>query len=130
MQVRNTHQRKLICSIMEGNKNHPTADEIYELARQQDSHISRGTVYRNLHQLVEQNVLLKILVPNSSDHYDSRTDLHYHFYCECCEKIYDVPFKNEKVVDDFPLGMKRQGFKMKSCSLLFMGTCPECSKKV
>jgi Fur family peroxide stress response transcriptional regulator len=73
--------------------------------------------------------LLKILVPNSSDHYDSRTDLHYHFYCECCEKIYDVPFKNEKVVDDFPLGMKRQGFKMKSCNLLFMGTCPNCSKK-
>ena len=81
MQVRNTQQKRLILSLMDGNKNHPTADQIYELARQQDPHISRGTVYRNLHQLVEQNVLLKILVPNSSDHYDSRTYFHYHFYC-------------------------------------------------
>ncbi|MGP1496179.1 MAG: transcriptional repressor, partial [Treponema sp.] len=45
MQGRNSAQRTLILSLMEGNGDHPTADEIYSRARLLDSKISRGTVY-------------------------------------------------------------------------------------
>lgn len=127
MQVRNTQQKQLILSIMDGNKNHPTADEVYEAARKHDSHISRGTVYRNLNQLVEAKKILKILVPDSSDHFDSCVDDHYHFFCNKCEKVFDIPYKNKKVIDDFPKEMEKAGFVMESSNLIIMGRCPNCN---
>jgi len=128
MQVRNTNQRKIILEIMKDNFTHPTADEIYEQARKIDCHISRGTVYRNLGILSEQGDILKICVPNGSDHYDSRLHEHYHFCCSICGKMYDVPetlvLETKAVSDE----MAKNGFSVNAHNLIFTGLCPECNK--
>lgn len=129
MQVRNTTQRKLILDIMKDNYTHPTAEEIYEKARSIDPHISRGTVYRNLGFLSKTGEILKICVTNGSDHYDSTLNEHYHFCCNKCGKMCDVPeavqIETSKVYEH----MKNQGFSINSHSLLFTGLCPDCNKK-
>lgn len=128
MQTRNSNQRKIILDIMKDNYTHPTADEIYEQARKIDGHISRGTVYRNLGVLSESGEILKISVPNGSDHYDSRLHEHYHFCCAKCGKMYDVPGTinlETKIISD---EMAKDGFRVNSHNLIFSGLCPECNK--
>ena len=126
MQTRNSNQRKIILEIMKDNYSHPTADEIFEEARKVDAHISRGTVYRNLGILSEQGEILKVSVPDGSDHYDSTLTNHYHFCCSKCEKMFDIPesvtIETEKVAST----MAKEGFSVYSHSLIFNGICPEC----
>ena len=53
-QQRNTRQRQLVLDVVRGRRDHPTAEQIYQSVREQDAHVSRGTVYRNLNLLCEQ----------------------------------------------------------------------------
>lgn len=128
MQNRNTNQRKLVFDLMEKNYTHPTADEIYELARKIEPHISRGTVYRNLNFLSEKGEILKISVPDSAEHFDCTVKDHYHFHCDICGKLCDTPesvfVEMEKAVKE----MEEKGFSVQGHNLIFTGICPECSK--
>lgn len=126
MQARNTNQRKLVLDLMTGNKTHPTADEIYELARKRDAHISRGTVYRNLNFLAQSGEILKINVPNGADHFDSTLTEHFHFCCKKCGKMWDVP-GNVKIETGTALKkMSDDGFLVTERNLVFTGFCPDC----
>ncbi|MCR5725110.1 MAG: transcriptional repressor [Treponema sp.] len=127
MQNRNSAQRTLILNIMDGNKSHPTADEIYETARKSDPHISRGTVYRNLNLLVETGALLRIPVPDGADHYDSTLVEHYHFFCKKCNKVLDVPEFYPSEVISAEEKMTQLGFKSITHAIVFEGLCPDCS---
>lgn len=128
MQVRNTNQRKLILDIMKDNYSHPTADEIYEKARELDSHISRGTVYRNLAFLVESGNLLKVTVPQGADHYDCTLSEHYHFNCTKCGRIFDAPEDIKVQFDAVSDQMSKNGFTVNGHNLIFTGLCPDCNK--
>lgn len=127
MQSRNTNQRKIILDIMKENYTHPTADEIYEKARSINPHISRGTVYRNLGVLSESGEVLKICVPNGSDHYDSTLKEHYHFVCSKCGKMYDIPQTIKIDTELVSELMSKDGFEIKSHNLVFLGLCPDCN---
>ncbi|MCR4822351.1 MAG: transcriptional repressor [Treponema sp.] len=127
MQNRNSAQRTLILNIMNGNKNHPTADEIYDAARKADPHISRGTVYRNLNLLVEKGELLRIPLPDGADHFDSTLVEHYHFHCRKCGRVLDVPEFCPSEVLSAEKKMLGLGFKSLTHSIVFEGVCPDCS---
>ena len=128
--VRNTAQRNLVLKLMENNFSHPTADEVYENARKIDPHISRGTVYRNLNLLAEAGLIAKVMVPSGADHFDSTLSLHYHFQCDKCDKLYDLPAGCCPKLDSVIRGMEDQGFSVESHNLTFNGICPECAKKL
>ncbi|MCR4789938.1 MAG: transcriptional repressor [Treponemataceae bacterium] len=128
MQVRNTNQRKLILDLMTDNYSHPTADEIYEAARKLDPHISRGTVYRNLNFLAESGSILKISVPDGADHFDSTLKPHYHFHCEKCGRMYDVPQSIKLEMSNAIQEMQENGFSVQDHNLIFTGLCPDCRK--
>jgi len=125
MTTRNTRQRQLILSLMEDNHAHPTADEVYERARALDAHISRGTVYRNLHALVEAGLITHVTLPDSADRYDCRADHHYHFLCRACGKTVDLPMPYREELNDVA-GLP--GYAVESHRLLLMGLCPNCRK--
>ncbi len=124
---RNTRQRELIARLMEGNENHPTADEIYALARNADPRISRGTVYRNLNFLAETGAIRRLAVSGGPDHYDGRLEDHYHFVCRNCRKVFDTPIPYSDSLNRTPEGMK--GFRTERHHLLLIGLCPACAER-
>lgn len=128
MTVRNTKQRDLVAKLMQNNFSHPTADEIYENARLENPHISRGTVYRNLNFLAESGAIQKIVVPNGADHFDSTLETHYHFNCSVCGKMFDVPRNVTLEIHNAVEEMQNQGFSIEGHNLIFTGICPECRK--
>lgn len=123
---RNTHQRALILKIVRANANHPTADEIYDLARELDPTISKGTVYRNLSLLADMGEIRKLTMPVGPDHYDFNLSNHYHFICRHCYRVVDadIPYKD----DLNRAGAGKEGYVTEWHRLILVGLCPECNK--
>ena len=78
MIYRNTVQRAMTLEAVRRLHSHPTAEEVYRQVAAEYPSISRATVYRNLRQLAESGLLLKINTTDGADHFDHRCDAHYH----------------------------------------------------
>ncbi|MEG1190510.1 MAG: transcriptional repressor [Oscillospiraceae bacterium] len=126
--LRNTPQRQLVLETVRSNTNHPTADEIYDLARERDPLISKGTVYRNLNLLYSLNEIQKLSMPYGPDHYDFNLAKHYHFICRSCCKVVDAELSYEDSFNNVEADLP--GYKTEWHRLVFVGLCPECIKKI
>jgi Fur family ferric uptake transcriptional regulator len=122
-----TQQRQIVMEELEKLCNHPTADELYDAVRRRMPSISKGTVYRNLQILAEQESVRTIESAGGVRHYDHNTHEHYHVKCTCCGKVADV------ALDDLglPRLSKRQtsGYTIDGHNLELFGLCPTCQKK-
>lgn len=124
--MRNTKQRQLVLGLVTDYGTHPTADEIYEQARDRDPRISRGTVYRNLNVLSEAGEIRKLNMPTGPDHFDCRMDNHYHFLCRSCHKVVDVNLPYKEQLNEAPPGLG--GYTTEWHRLILVGLCPDCGR--
>jgi Fe2+ or Zn2+ uptake regulation protein len=122
--LRNTPQRSLVYGLMRDNHTHPTADEVYMMAREKDPRISRGTVYRNLNLLADTGRIRKVTSPEGPDHYDCLCEEHYHFLCLGCGKMFDTRLPYDDSLDRTPEDL--DGFQVQRHRLLLEGLCPAC----
>lgn len=123
---RNSKQRDLVLEAVKSRCDHPTADQIYMDVRKMDEKISRGTVYRNLGVLSENEEITNVKVP-SADRYDMRLDRHYHIYCTGCGKVFDAPIPYHTEYDNQI--EQESGFQIKRHRMIFEGLCPDCKSK-
>ena len=84
-----TKYGKMIAEIVLASHDHPTADEIYQVLRENGIHISLATVYNNLNTLVDQGTLKKIVLEGSPDRFDKPT-VHQHLICARCGELADI----------------------------------------
>lgn len=124
MKERMTKQKKIILETLENDMTHPTVQELYQKIKQKDSRIGQATVYRNVNRLVEEGKVLKLSLGNGIDHYDGHTHLHYHFYCSCCQKIYDLE-KEDDYISKRKLEEKYE-IKINQEKIIFEGICKGC----
>lgn len=122
---RMTKQRKIIFNTLQDRSDHPGADFIYQLVKEQLPQLSLGTVYRNLEVLTEAGMISKLSFGSGQSRYDSRTDEHYHFRCSVCGRIEDLPFhlKLEPLDRRHPWVKERIVTEVR---LELTGICPEC----
>lgn len=119
-----SRQRELIYQTVKENPIHPSADTVYELVRKELPNISLGTVYRNLNLLSAQGALLKISLPNASDHFDGRVEEHCHMLCDKCGRVYDIETPElEAYTEKLCSGC---GFRVTGCHVYFTGICGNC----
>ncbi len=121
---RNTQQRKVILDILRSTDIHPTADWIYERARQYIPNISLGTVYRNLKILRDEGLILE-LNDGKQSRFDGRIDEHFHFKCSNCNSIYDVDTEDAVRINEEIL--QKEGYQVHSYDITFTGICPKCN---
>jgi Fur family peroxide stress response transcriptional regulator len=81
-------------------------------------------VYRNLNILVEQGLLNRIDFGSTFDRFDAKVGPRYHFICEKCGAIADLPLPidetlNRKVGESTPFAVKRHRIE-------FCGICDRC----
>lgn len=93
MIYRNTVQRAMTLEAVRRLHAHPTAEEVYRQVAAEHPSVSRATVYRNLRQLAESGLLLKINTTDGADHFDHRCDAHYHAGCLRCGRVFDVELR-------------------------------------
>lgn len=122
---RNTRQRELVLSSVENRYDHPSADDVYEDVRKDDPHISRATVYRNLHLLADSGVIISIHT-NNGERFDRRIDDHAHIICEVCGRVEDAPAPGLDGADQDAAAAT--GYAVDGHEVLFSGVCPECQR--
>ena len=120
-------QREKILDILSNNAVHPTAEYLLALLKDEDANIGLTTLYRNLNQLAQAGIIKKIDGLEPSAHFDHNTFEHYHFICEKCKKVFDIP---KGVAPDLVNNTKQAtGFDITSHDIIFHGICSECKKR-
>ena len=120
-------QREIILDTLSKNAIHPTAEALLEFLKRDDSNVGMTTLYRNLNQLADAGLIKKIDGLEPSAHFDHNTFEHYHFICEKCKKVYDIP---SSVAPDLVKNTtEATGFDITSHDIVFHGICSECKRK-
>ena len=126
MNKRNTIQRMLVLDAVNQLKCHATADEIYQSIIKNHPSIGRGTVYRNLNYLAENNEIRKLEIPGGAERFDHLCHDHYHVQCVKCGKIFDVEME---YIKDLENKIKdTHGFEFIKHDIIFQAICPDCKK--
>ena len=121
---RSSIQRKLVNQILEAAHDHPTAQTVFERARQKMPSISLGTVYRNLQFLVCQGVVLERKLGNRPARYEANRHRHYHICCVQCGALEDLSVPYQNVLDRRVQRMVR--YRLQEHRMEFFGVCPRC----
>ena len=77
-----TPQRLAILEYLEGNKNHPSAEDIYKALKPRFPSMSFATVYNTLEILVKKGVIKELNIESSRKRFDPFTHPHHHFFCK------------------------------------------------
>jgi len=125
--LRRSRQRDRILEILRDTKSHPTAEWMYARMRRESPHVSLGTVYRNLGQLVEQGLLRRIAFGASVDRFEANVDSHHHFVCDRCGAVADL----EVPVDDSLTRKLAQvaGVRADRHEIRLYGVCAACARR-
>lgn len=124
---RNTYQRQLVLNAVKQRCDHPMADDIYRDVNRLDTRISRATVYRNLHLLVDESEIASLHV-GRTEHFDRRVDDHAHLVCTVCGCVFDVDAP--KILDSMTELEKLTGFDIHAREIIYSGVCTECKKRL
>ncbi|UCD37017.1 MAG: transcriptional repressor, partial [Fidelibacterota bacterium] len=101
---------------------HPTAEWVYSRVRREIPNISLGTVYRNLNQLADGNMIQRIY-DDGHVRYDGHTDRHDHYRCIRCDRIFDLEIN----LGELPSAILEDSrFKVTGYSVEVTGVCNEC----
>lgn len=122
-----SRQREAVMEQLKKHCDHPTADYIYAELCKKDPNISLATVYRNLKLLSEQGMIRKLSFVSGADHFDPNTERHYHFVCDCCGQVMDVPMP---VMDSLDEAVRASvPGEITGHELVFHGKCDICRDK-
>lgn len=121
-------QRDIILETLAAHPIHPTAEELYAVLNDSgEAAVSLATVYRNLGQLADAGMILRIPVPDGPDRFDGTLAPHHHMRCERCKRVIDIPAS--AVPDVCASASKLSGLHITGCDILFHGICKSCEDK-
>ncbi len=119
-----TPQRLAIIDYLEGNKEHPSAEDIYRAVSKKYPMISFATVYNTLEALRQKGNLLELTIDPHKKRFDPNTEPHHHLICIKCKRIVDIH-------GDFNLSIpdsEGTGFEIVGNHIEFYGICAVCKK--
>lgn len=121
-----TKQRQAVLQVIRESKEHLTANEVFDDARQLLPTISFATVYNSLRYLKEEGLIGEVRFGADVTRYDRRLSRHDHAICNKCGMLVDLELS-------IPVGLieeatNRSKFKTESIEMTLRGLCPECSK--
>lgn len=122
---RKTPQRKAILEFLEGNTDHPSAEEIYRGVRGRFPQLALATVYNTLETLKGAGDIQELEIDSERRRYDPCVEPHHHLICMRCRKVVDVDVRLEV---EIPVEQSR-GFDIRHRTVQFFGICPDCSRK-
>lgn len=121
---RYSRQRERIYQAVHASREHPSAQMVYNLLREEMPRLSLGTVYRNLHQMAQEGMLQELEGPTAR--FDACLAPHAHIRCTCCGRVMDLSALEEPA----PVRSAAQaGWQVERYSLMLEGICPACAGK-
>lgn len=126
-----TPQRRAVIEVFLNNLSlHLSADEVYDLVRNEYPEIGIATVYRTLDLLVKLDVLQKLNFGDGCSRYELSQSEHHHHHLIClkCGKLIEVA---EDLLEKLEETITKENqFEIINHQLKFYGYCSNCRIKV
>lgn len=124
-----TAQRRLLFSILDTLGEHPTAEELFIIARKNDPDLNLSTVYRTLRWLEAEN-LVSARVFNEErrqERFDpALPSEHHHFMCTRCKGV--IEFDSHLFASIKSQFQEINGARVTTGSIVLYGLCADCRK--
>jgi len=121
--VRPSMIRVKVLEYLLENRNHPTADQLFNGLEKDIPTLSRTSIYNTLKTFLDQGIVSEITIEDGISRYDAFTGKHGHFICEKCGGVSDF---NVKCATCAPESLK--GYKVTQEHVYLRGLCPKCIK--
>ena len=124
-----TNQRRLILETLEkmSGSEHPTAEELHSIVKQQDENIHLSTVYRTLRWLQNEGIVASRLFDEETrqERFDpALPSEHHHFICSTCNQVIEF---NDPLIEEIKTNFKAQsGSHVDSAAIVLYGKCKLC----
>ncbi|HEC89981.1 MAG: hypothetical protein DRN12_00785 [Thermoplasmata archaeon] len=119
-----TPQRLEILRYLDEHRNHPTVEMIYLELKKRSPSLSKTTIYNSVEILEKHGIIQSLRIIGNETRYDYRSDLHHHFICKKCGRIFDIDLTCP-VIDR----VEKNGFKVEEIHGYFKGICKDCLEK-
>lgn len=128
--LRVTSQRRHVYEVLLGQRDHPSAEEVFMRAKQSKPEISMATVYNCLDALVKCDVVRQVNVDRGATLFCLNMNEHAHFCCDDCGKVFDVNLKDSPQVSEVNVTNE---FEVRKIDIALhgrcTGTCVDCGRK-
>ena len=124
-----TPQREAVLRVLANTTQHPSADQIYEQARQRCRSTSRATVYNTVTVLKQLGELEILDLTRTAQRYAARASAeHAHLVCTRCDRIDD--YDSTELQATLAAAAAASGYRGVASRLSFYGECPACQGPV
>ncbi len=123
--IRVTPQRLAILEYLDGNTDHPSAEDIFSAVKHRHPGISFATVYNTLETLKRVNGVRELKIDATRRRYDPNPRAHHHLICGDCGMIVDIHA-------DYQLAVPAEvsaSFDVTGNHVEFFGICHPCKKR-
>lgn len=120
-----TPQRMAVLEFLDGNLDHPSADDVYRAVSARYPNMSFATVYNTLETLRKRGGLLELSIDPLRKRFDPNPVPHNHLICTGCKKIVDVHIDYHVELPADTAG----DFEITGNHIEFYGICPKCKQK-
>ncbi|MBM4161975.1 MAG: transcriptional repressor [Ignavibacteria bacterium] len=112
-----TPQRTAVVESVLESTTHPSADEVFEMARRKCPTVSRATVYNTLNLLVEKQVVRAQILREGTVVFDTNMKKHHHFIDDETGTIHDIPWESLEVRGE----QRLDGFDVREYQVILRG---------
>ncbi|MDT8286935.1 MAG: transcriptional repressor [Elusimicrobiales bacterium] len=123
--VRRTPQRDALEALLEGNRSHPSAEQLHARLKRRFPGLSLATVYNNLQKLVALGRLAELRFDPERLRFDPGLDAHAHLFCLSCGAVFDIKRRAPRPPEPRACG----GFRTVGSETVFRGRCRRCAAK-
>ena len=125
MGLKLTPQRLAILHYLEGNTEHPSADDIFRTVSKKYPTMSLATVYNTLEALRQRGHLRELTIDPSKKRFDPNPKAHNHLICVRCKKTVDIHTEIKISVSS----RESSGFEIIGHHIEFYGICGQCRSR-
>ncbi|MEJ5242681.1 MAG: transcriptional repressor [Desulfomicrobiaceae bacterium] len=124
--MRLTSQRQVILEELRSVTTHPTAEEVYAMAKRRLPRISLGTVYRNLDVLADLGLVRVLEMASQQRRFDADMRPHHHIRCQVCGRVDDIW---QPLALSMDLHALDTPYHVTGYELELTGICPQCQQR-
>jgi len=102
LKLKVTPKRLAMLEMLADEPAYLSPEDVWDRLKEQFKNIGLPTVYRNLEDLSNGGVIIKVIHPDRKLYYFycRNTDHHHHFVCVSCRKVEDIRFCGMKEIED------------------------------
>ena len=120
-----TPQRIAIAQVISSSKDHPTAEQVFNIVKRTHPSISISTVYNTLNAMRDAKMIQELAF-NNTHRYDPNTSVHINLVCLNCGDIIDIENKTLEV--EVNKISKSKMFSITGHRFDIYGICRKCEK--